>query len=515
YEDNRVLYFKPHINQLPYTVEYEYTTRSDAYMTFPSWIPVPAHNVSTCKSDYTLNIPSGFNVRIKEFNLPEKHITEEEGDSKKIIFRLRDYEALEEEPHSPGADSYLPFARLIPRDFQLDKYPGSFESWQAFGEWVNILLEGRDVLPEEAIVKIKKQVEGLDTDREKVKALYEYLQSTTRYISIQLGIGGFQPFSADYVYSNGYGDCKALTNYMRSMLKVAGIESYYSLVKAGNSKTEIFRDFPSQQFNHVILCVPFEKDTLWLECTSQTNPPGYLGFFTDDRYALLIDADKSHLVRTKSYTIVENLQNRKATVEIDPETMMLTANVQTRYHGKQFETVNDLVNKSKEDQKKDLMKKIDIPDFNVYGFDIEKSHPGVNPEGLINLDLQIERYISKSGDRFFLPLNLMNKTSYIPPKLKERKNDLYLGYNYCDTDTIIYTLPEEYMVEYMPESISTEYPFGSYSVDIYEENNKLVFVRQRSMKKGIYDKELYESLREYYETVRKGDQLKALLKKIT
>ncbi len=175
----------------------------------------------------------------------------------------------------------------------------------------------------------------------------------------------------------------------------------------------------------------------------------------------------------------------------------------------------NLVIKSKEEQKKDLLKNIDIPEFKIEAFTIKNISQGVNPEGLINLDLLINNYISVSGNRFFLPMNLMNKSDYMPPKVKDRKNDLYLGYNYYDIDTIVYTLPEEYELEYLPENLSSDYPFGSYSVEIYKENDKLMFIRKRSMKKGTYDKELYESFREYYGDVMKGDHLKALLKKKT
>ena len=76
---------------------------------------------------------------------------------------------------------------------------------------------------------------------------------------------------------------------MYSILKEAGIVSYYAVVRAGKNANYITEDFPSQQFNHVILCVPVEKRFCLVECTSQTMPAGYLGDFTSDRYALLVD----------------------------------------------------------------------------------------------------------------------------------------------------------------------------------------------------------------------------------
>ena len=111
----------------------------------------------------------------------------------------------------------------------------------------------------------------------------------------------------------GYGDCKALVNYMMALLKVAGIPSYYTLVYSGDEKISMLRNFASAaQGDHVILCVPFGQDTTWLECTNQHIPFGFLGTFTDDRDVVVCTPEGGLVTHTPRYRDSLNVQRRTA-----------------------------------------------------------------------------------------------------------------------------------------------------------------------------------------------------------
>ena len=105
------------------------------------------------------------------------------------------------------------------------------------------------------------------------------------------------------------GDCKALTTYMKGLLKASGISSFQVLVRAGEPDI-LDVNFPYDSFNHVILMVPQQTDTIWLECTSQMDPCGYMGTFTENHTGLLLDGEHSHLVHIPA---LNGTQNRKRT----------------------------------------------------------------------------------------------------------------------------------------------------------------------------------------------------------
>jgi len=113
------------------------------------------------------------------------------------------------------------------------------------------------------------------------------MQAKTHYISVQLGIGGIQPFLASDVDKQNYGDCKALVNYTQALLKAVDIDSYYCIVQSGRAyKVDLLKDFPSMQGNHIILCLPFKNDTTWADCTQPNHPFWLFGRFYGRPYRI-------------------------------------------------------------------------------------------------------------------------------------------------------------------------------------------------------------------------------------
>ena len=137
--------------------------------------------------------------------------------------------------------------------------PASLTSWADLSRWTYELNAGRAELPPALVAGMQALVQGETDERARIRKVYKFLQANTRYISVQLGLGGWQTFPASSVAANGYGDCKALTNYCQALLGAAGIKAHAALVRAGSDEQDIRTDFPSSQFNHVVLCVPLTQ----------------------------------------------------------------------------------------------------------------------------------------------------------------------------------------------------------------------------------------------------------------
>lgn len=509
FTDNRVKSINLSQGTYPYTVEIEYQLEYKFLFYIPSYWAIPDEKVSVINSSYTLEYPEEFKPRYKTHGVDVKAVESiSEAKRPRITWKFANLKPVKIEPLSGGARNFLPHIDTAPTLFRYDDYEGSMADWNSFGKWIISLNEGRGVLPDATKQKIKSLTANAKSDEEKIKILYEYLQSKTRYVSIQLGIGGFQPFEASVVDQTGYGDCKALSNYMVAMLKEVGIKANYTLISAGSNPRPLDASFPSTQFNHAIVCVPNAKDTLWLECTSQTNPFGFQGKFTGDRRALIITDDGAKIVNTTRYSAEQNLQSRVADVTVDA-TGNAKAVVKTIYSGVQYENggLSFIINDQYDKQKEWLENNMGIPSFNMGTFSM-KNYKARIPSAEVKIDLTLPRYASVSGKRLFLTPNLMNRSTFIPEKVDSRKSDVVLRQAFMDVDTIKYHLPEGIYPEFLPEPVSIKSRFGEYESKYVVDQGSLVYIRRMTGRKGEYPAASYQELIDFYKSVNKADNTK-------
>lgn len=495
----------------PYTVEYEVEFKYNNTMFYPSWAPINSENLSVEYSSITVVMPEKIDFRYKCFNLGEP-VSSIEKSNKLYKWELKKISALEGEYKAPNMLEIIPFVYLAPVQFQIEGYKGNMATWQDYGKFVWALKQGRDQLPDNIKQAVHSITDGLSNPKEKIEKLYSFMQENTRYISIQLGIGGWQPFDAAYVAQKKYGDCKALTNYMFSLLKEIGIKSNYAVVKSGEGNHFFVPEFPSSQFDHVILCVPLQKDTMWLECTSQTMAPGYLGDFTDDRYALLIDEDGGKLVRTPKYHLNENLQVRKINTEIDA-TGLATIAVDGFYEALQQDHLHGMIKSLSKDKVKEYLNDLfNLPNYELVSYDYKeiKSPLPVIKE---NLKLSAGNYATVSGKRLFVVPNILSRSTRKLSPDENRKYDLVENTEFRDIDTVEIKIPAGYKPESLPKDVLLQTKFGKYSATVKVQDDKITYYRLMEQYSGRFPAAGYNEFVKFYEQIYKADRNKLVFVK--
>jgi len=510
YEDNRVKHFLPAVTYYPYTVEYEYELELKQNLIVPAWRPDAYPNVAVQHSRYTFVCGATDSVRIKAMNYIGNPVPDNLGGRKTLTWEVSDLPARRQEPYSPDPDTYRTWVRIAPVDFVYYKQRGQYSDWAALGRWVyEALLADGLTLSEKTAQEVRQLVADIPSDKEKARILYTYLQHKTRYVSVQIGIGGFKPTAASDVERLGYGDCKGLVNYMQALLNVVGIPSYYCVVQAGSAKRDMQPDFAGmEQGNHVILCLPFENDTTWLECTSQRTPFGFLGSFTDDRMVWACTPRGGKLLRTPRYTEEANVQRRQATLELKDDGT-LTGNVETEFAAGQYDNHLEIAESSGSEQMNLLKDTYDIDHIGFRNVAYRKGESDL-PTLMETFDVTLAGYAPANNGQVFLIANVFNRRGTVPV-LKKRTLPVYINRGYLDEDRIVFALPDDCTLVSGNWEETIDSPFGQYHATIEQTGNQLTYYRKFLLHEGTFPANQYGEFSEFINRVQTLDNRKAVL----
>lgn len=509
YQDEQVKYYSPPVTQYPYTIEYEYEVRFKETLDIPDWEPNPQTGIAVENSKYSVTCKPDFNIRYKEINMPGSvNVSTNKDGFKTYEWHINGLKAVKPEPYSPPDQKYLSVVKVAPEKFAFGDMNGSFANWNELGKWMNNqLLANRQNLSPETVEQVKTLTAGITDPKLKAKKIYEYMQNRTRYVSIQIGTGGYQPFPASDVDNLKYGDCKALVNYTQALLKAVGIESWYCQVEADrDQKINYLTDFASMdQGNHIILCLPFKNDTTWCDCTSEVIPFGYLGAFTDDRIVMACTPEGGKLMHTPKYTTQDNLIASKVNAILDTDGSV-TADINTAYNGAYYEYLDDIIQESPTEKTKAMQHIYPINNMQVNKLDIVQDK-SLKPVTNSHLNIKAYEYASvNDGKMYFLPALTHRITeSQVPHQVHNRITDTYINEGVTEDDEITFTLPDGYKLANEPENIDTRKPFGVYKTTTTIDGNKLTYHRIFKLIDGTYSKDAYSDLVDFFQDVYDND----------
>ncbi|MEM6684580.1 MAG: DUF3857 domain-containing protein [Bacteroidota bacterium] len=510
YSDSRVKYLEYTPVDYPFTVEFTCKVLDKKTSNIIPFAPLNYYT-GVQKSRFKLNYPLYLSLYKKEINLEEFGVKKQEKEGS-ITYIIENIPGIKPESYSPSYASTKPQVYLALSKFTYEGIEAEAKNWEELGKWIHQnLLAGRATVDPETKAIIKKLVEGATSDREKARRIYEYMQGKTRYISVQVGIGGYQPIAADEVDRVGYGDCKGLSNYMMALLKIAGIESYYTVVKAGKEIVNFHEDFATLgQGNHIILNIPNDEEDIWLECTSQKVPFGHIGDFTDDRNVLVVTPDGGQLKHTKKYTTEENFQETTGSYVLD-NSGNIKADVSIKTQGIQYDNryyIADYSDVEKDKYYKSYFQTVDNVNIDNIKLNNDKKTIEFTEQVAFNADA----YGVSTGDRMLFAPNAFNRLGSIPDRYRNRKFPLEIRRGYYDTDAYEIKLPSDYKIEAVPEDVTYETKFGSYSFSITQKDDQtLQYKRMIKVNDGLYPKEEYKNYRKFIKKIVKYDGSKIVL----
>lgn len=511
YSDEYWLKFRLRHNVYPYRIKYSYSQKSDDFIALTYWQPILYKNTPTLHASLKVDVPADYPITIFEKNLT--HNTKAEDDRRIYSWETSFNKTFPDVAMGPERESILPHALVLPLNFTYGA-EGSYKSWDSFGAWMATLNDDILDLPDKEKKKVAELTATLTDPFEKTKVLYHYLQDNTRYINISIDLGGYKSYPASYVCQTKYGDCKALSTYMKALLKEAGIESFYTLVWGGENCPPIPVEFPSPQFNHVILCVPLNGDTLWMDNTSNTDPFNYLGTFTQNRKALFINHG-GKLLHTPALSLddVKIAHLYTITPTADTSTSQITIHSQAR--GPFFEYLRYF---QKNGNKKELEQSVEnfysIPALKIEQYQLHQFHRDsasieVSVKGLL------DKYPSEFGNTSICSLPALKLPVFENVQKRTLPVVIPYPYNINDSVTIRLEKASNSKVDF-PAERQIDNTFGSYSTKFYQSGNNLIAIRHFQLKSQHIPLNQYPLFYQFMEDIQLAEQqFKIILNKKT
>ncbi|NTS42453.1 DUF3857 domain-containing protein [Flavisolibacter sp. BT320] len=508
-EEGNVTFFQVKPSSYPVTVEFNFEQKLKSTFYFPDYRFI-RKGEAVMQSSYTAKVPAGLKLRHKaRYCALEPVVTQ--GDKQTTYqWSVKELPAVEDEEGSRSMRDRFPYVNIVADQFSHYGFRGDMSSWKSFGAWINDLYTNLDVLPEGRQLFFQQLVKDAPDSQEKVRRIYDFLQNNFRYVSIQLGIGGLRPFSAQFTDEKKYGDCKALSNYMKAALKTVGIRSHVAIINAGYNEEPVDASFPASNFNHVVLCVP-GKDSIWLECTSNTAEFNQLGAFTENRNALLITEEGGVLVTTPRSNAAANTITTHSVVKFEPDLSVLTS-TRMQTTGAFTEMVNDIIKEPRDEQKKTLVFYLGYKQPDEFLL----AHGDAKDAQQATLKMAVNKlHEFNAGSKYFFNPRIHKIWPGKLPSAEGRKLDYYFRYPYIKKDTTVLQFPEGYVPEVLPKEKKLDTDYASYVAKTWFDEEEKAFYTATTLvlKKHKIAAADYGKVKTFFDEVAADEAQKLVVKK--
>lgn len=499
--DSHTYYYECPPYSYPFSVTYEWTCDySNGMLVYPDFYPQISYNQSVQNASYRLSVPGNVDVIYRSNRIGKTPEVTRHGEYKTYAWTGISLTA-SHPAYNGDARSVVGYIESEPTVFECDGYEGRQDTWQNFGIWKNKLLQGRDNLPEDEKQKIIAMTRDASSPVEKIRILYDYLARNTRYVSIQLGIGGWQPIDAATVCRTKFGDCKGLTNYMKAMLAVAGIPSVYTCISVEEKR--LCPHLPGvHQLDHAILCVPLPADTLWLECTNAYLPFGYVHSDIAGHDAMLVDDNGGRLVRLPDYPDSCHRQSFHTRMQLDAQgnmTGVMTHRNAMRY----YEKTLSLLSMNEKQRVRELGGMLQGNPPRISSVHVTERKDSV-PQLTCRFAV-MGQCGTVNGNRMFLTVNPYRRRPSVSP-VASHAYPLYLTEGSLLTDTLEVLLPAGYVPERIPKPVSLTQPFGTFISNVTVRDGRLLVCQSMLVRKGTYPREMHALWNEFLNQAGKADR---------
>ncbi|MDZ7848598.1 MAG: DUF3857 domain-containing protein [Owenweeksia sp.] len=314
-------------------------------------------------------------------------------------------------------------------------------------------------------------VAGVNSDHEKVRLIFNWVQNNIKYIAIEEGLQGFHPRAPSKVIAKRYGDCKDMSCLSIAMLRHAGIPAYYTWVGTRDLPYS-YHQVPSPlSDNHMIASVKLGDELIFLDATDEGLPYPLPSSFIQGKEALVVYKPDSF--RVEEVPVVTPDKNLiKDSLLLHLEGADLKASGTREFYGYYSSRMSRHLNTMDGEERKKVLQPNLRKGNNKcrsFGYDVS-----VDPDKVkVNYQLEIPGYVYQNEEELILNLNLEKIMNDYQIK-KDRQHPLTNNFKYRIDLQFSLQIPEGYQVKYLPENDAYQHDKFSFTLSYRQPEGSLV-----------------------------------------
>lgn len=441
-------------------------------------------DVPVIQREVVINVPRWAEVEPVEMNFEgydiKKSVTH--GEITTYTYSISHIDALSDDDNAPGSLLYLPHILLLTKSYEYNasKVPVLASTDDLYG-WYYTLTRQLGHNTVDIDKKVKELTSGLSTDKERIEAIYYWVQDNIKYIAFENGLAAFKPEEADKVFYNRYGDCKGMANLTKTMLKLAGFDARLTWI--GTNKIPYTYDIPSLAVdNHMICTVYMQGKQYILDPTEKYNPLGQHAERIQGKQ-ILIENGPEYKIDTVDIEKIDNYLNEsRLSFNVTENQLSGTgyANINGEYKKDLF---NYIYNLSKEDVDK-FLKAVISGSSNPDNFKIEKySELDRNAPLTISYDIKLDNHINTFDDEMYLDLDFQKEFKDL--KLEDDRTIPYdFGRKAFNRTIAEITLPKGYKINYLPKPYHVENDYFEFDLKYEMVKGKIIYTKEIKLLKN-------------------------------
>jgi len=377
----------------------------------------------------------------------------------------------------------------------------TFGSWQEIYNWWWQLAQDKIKADTAIKNKVRELTKNFISDEKKARAIYNFCAQKIRYVALEYGQAGYEPHQASDIFKNKYGDCKDQAILLVTMLKETGLSAWPVLIPTEDCY-DLNPDFPSVIFNHCIAAVSLEDKIIFLDPTAETCSFGDLPAGDQGRQVFIVKENGYQIQKIPFSQAQQNLVKQQVNIKINnDEGMFATKAIFTHGVYDQAQrywllyTPPELIEEGLREKIQDISIGAKLEKYNI------KNVADLNAPVVLDYAFKGPEYFIVAGN-----LRIMPRLAGLDTSLVAKDKRKYpIDFGLLDTTEEIFEIeiPADFIVKYIPESITEDNPWSKYSVEYNYRGNKIFFKQKRESKKNTVSQEEYTAFKNSFEGLAK------------